>query len=85
MVPEPDSQSAVIAFLGDPASYGAGVDRVDVIETHISLVFLADDRVYKLKRARQISLCRLLWQRAAPASLRGRALAEPAHRARSLP
>jgi uncharacterized protein len=44
-------QKAVVAFLSDPASYGAGVDQVDVIETHISLVFLAGDRAYKLKRA----------------------------------
>ena len=38
-------------FLRDPGSYGPGVDRVDVIETHISKIFLAGDRVYKLKRA----------------------------------
>jgi aminoglycoside phosphotransferase family enzyme len=46
-----DDQEAVVAFLKDPASYGAGVHQVDVIETHISLVFLAGDRAYKLKRA----------------------------------
>jgi uncharacterized protein len=48
---EPDEQRDVIAFLRDPASYGAGVARVDVIETHVSLVFLAGERAYKLKRA----------------------------------
>jgi aminoglycoside phosphotransferase family enzyme/predicted kinase len=47
----PDDQRDVIAFLSDPSSYGAGVDRVEVIETHASLVFLARDRAYKLKRA----------------------------------
>jgi aminoglycoside phosphotransferase family enzyme/predicted kinase len=46
-----DDQEAVVAFLRDPTSYGAGVHQVDVIETHISLVFLAGDRAYKLKRA----------------------------------
>ena len=41
----------VVAFLKDPSSYGPGVDRVEVIETHASLVFIAGDRVFKLKRA----------------------------------
>jgi uncharacterized protein len=47
----PDDQRDVIAFLKDPSTYGEGVDRVETIETHASLVFLAGDRVYKLKRA----------------------------------
>ena len=47
----PDDQRDVIAFLSDPSSYGKGVERVEIIETHISLVFLAGDRAYKLKRA----------------------------------
>ena len=46
-----DDQRDVIAFLADPGSYGAGVDRVERLETHISLVFLAGDSAYKLKRA----------------------------------
>jgi uncharacterized protein len=46
-----DDQQDIIAFLSEPSSYGAAVDRVDVIETHVSLVFLAGDRAYKLKRA----------------------------------
>lgn len=46
-----DDQSAVIAFLADPASYGSGVPAVERIDTHISIVFLAGERVYKLKRA----------------------------------
>jgi aminoglycoside phosphotransferase family enzyme/predicted kinase len=46
-----DGQRRVIAFLRDPASYGAGVERVEIVETHISLVFLAGGRAYKLKRA----------------------------------
>ena len=47
----PDNQRDVIAFLKDPSSYGEGVDRVEIIETHASLVFIAGDRAYKLKRA----------------------------------
>jgi len=45
-----EDQSQTIAFLSDPASYGI-TGPVEVIETHISLVFLAGDRAYKLKRA----------------------------------
>jgi uncharacterized protein len=47
----PDDQHEVIAFLGHPASYGPEVAQVEMIETHVSLVFLAGERVYKLKRA----------------------------------
>jgi uncharacterized protein len=47
----PDDQRDVIAFLKDPSSYGEGVERVETIETHASLVFIAGDRAYKLKRA----------------------------------
>ena len=46
-----DDQREVIDFLGRPSSYGAAVERVEVIETHASIVFLAGDRAYKLKRA----------------------------------
>ena len=49
--PPPDDQRAVIAFLGRPSSYGPGVERVEIVETHVSLIFLAGDRAYKLKRA----------------------------------
>ena len=51
MAKETDPQAAVVAFLSDPASYGPGLARIDIIETHISRVFLAGDRAYKLKRA----------------------------------
>jgi uncharacterized protein len=44
-------QRDVVAFLENPSSYGPGVDRVEVIETHASLVFLAGERAFKLKRA----------------------------------
>jgi uncharacterized protein len=46
-----EDQRDVVAFLKDPSSYGPGVDRVEVIETHASLVFIAGERVFKLKRA----------------------------------
>ncbi|MGC9370880.1 MAG: AAA family ATPase [Paracoccaceae bacterium] len=46
----PDDQSAVIAFLAAPETHGIDTP-VEVIETHISKVFLAGDRAYKLKRA----------------------------------
>ncbi|MBI3675143.1 MAG: AAA family ATPase [Proteobacteria bacterium] len=44
-------QTAVIEFLSDPASYGAGVAKVERCETHGAIVFLAGERAYKLKRA----------------------------------
>lgn len=45
-----EDQSAVVAFLSDPAAYGLG-GPVEVIETHISRIFLAGDRAFKMKRA----------------------------------
>ena len=46
-----DDQRAVIAALSDPATYGLHDERVERLETHCSIVFLAGDRAYKLKRA----------------------------------
>jgi aminoglycoside phosphotransferase family enzyme/predicted kinase len=40
-----------MAFLSDPASYGCDVRAVERHETQGSVVFLAGDRAYKLKRA----------------------------------
>lgn len=45
-----DGQADVIEFLRQPSAYGAR-EPVEVIQTHISLVFLAGDRAFKLKRA----------------------------------
>lgn len=42
-------QTPVIAFLADPATHG--VAAVDRLETHISVVVLAGDRAFKLKKA----------------------------------
>lgn len=47
----PDDQRETIAFLGRASSYGPPVERVETMETHVSLVFLAGDCAYKLKRA----------------------------------
>lgn len=41
-------QSAVLRFLADPATHGAGA--VERIDTHAAIVFLVGDRAYKLKR-----------------------------------
>src|SRR6516165_1660008 len=46
-----DDQQAVFAFLSEPSSYGPAIEQVEIIETHVSLVFLAGDCAYKLKRA----------------------------------
>jgi len=46
-----DEQREVIAFLSSPQAYGRGVEAVERIDTHISIVWLAGDRAYKLKRA----------------------------------
>jgi uncharacterized protein len=44
-------QDAAVGFLSRAATYGGGIDRVERLSTHVSHVFLAGDRVYKLKRA----------------------------------
>ena len=44
-----EDQSAVIAFLAEPSTHGGA--RVERIDTHASIVFLAGERAYKLKRA----------------------------------
>lgn len=51
MTPDPASQQPVIDFLGRPDTYGAGLARVERIDTHGAVVFLAGERAYKLKRA----------------------------------
>ncbi len=46
----PNGQDGVLAFLTDPASYPGHPSRIEAIETHMSRVFLAGDRVYKIKK-----------------------------------
>ena len=48
MTGEIATQDAVLACLGDAATHGRAVKRVD---THGAIVFLAGDEVYKVKRA----------------------------------
>ncbi len=50
-----DDQKETIAFLARPESYGRSVSKVERIDTHASVVFLAGARVYKLKRAVRFS------------------------------
>jgi aminoglycoside phosphotransferase family enzyme/predicted kinase len=47
----PKDQGEIIAFLSRPQTYGPGIATVERIDTHISALFLAGPRVYKLKRA----------------------------------
>ena len=47
--PRPNAQDKTVALLSRPDTYG--VDAVELVETHISRVFLANDRAYKLKKA----------------------------------
>ena len=44
------SQNEVIEFLSRPGSYGLPGGKVDRMETHGALVFLAGDEAYKIKR-----------------------------------
>jgi aminoglycoside phosphotransferase family enzyme len=44
-------QSAAIAVLCEPASYGLTGEAVERIDTHGAVVFLAGERAYKMKRA----------------------------------
>jgi aminoglycoside phosphotransferase family enzyme len=46
----PSSLAAKVAFLSRPQSYPGRPRAVEPLETHMSWVFLADDRVYKLKK-----------------------------------
>jgi len=50
-MPDDKGQSEVIRFLSQPESYRRDVDAVQTIATHASVVFLAGDRAFKLKRA----------------------------------
>ncbi len=43
------TQAEAVAFLADPATHG--VRDVECVETHISRIFLAGDRAWKLRRA----------------------------------
>lgn len=44
-------QRTVLAYLTDPENYDDPVQRIDTIETHISIIIFVGTRVFKLKRA----------------------------------
>lgn len=44
------SIEAKVRFLSDGAAYGEAGRRVEVVETHMSFVFLTGDRAYKIKK-----------------------------------
>lgn len=46
-----EDQSEALRFLGSGAAYGLGDAPIERIDTHGSIVFLAGERVYKIKRA----------------------------------
>jgi len=46
----PGDQADAVAFLAEPATHGTAAP-VETIETHISRIFLAGDRAFKMKRA----------------------------------
>jgi aminoglycoside phosphotransferase family enzyme/predicted kinase len=50
LMPMAPEESELIAFLGDPASFGPTVTRVEHVQTHISHVFLTDHHAWKLKK-----------------------------------
>ena len=50
MQPE-QGQDEVIALLSDPRAYSPAPPRVERIDTHGAIIFLAGDRAYKIKRA----------------------------------
>ena len=45
-----DEEREICAFLRDPATYAAGDQQVEVVETHIARVFLVGDDAYKLRK-----------------------------------
>jgi uncharacterized protein len=47
----PDDHRDVIDFLSTASAYCTAVDPVEIIQAHVSPVFFAGDRAYKLKRA----------------------------------
>lgn len=47
---------ALMEFLLDPASYGQSGGSLKLIESHMSLLFLVGDRVYKMKKPMKLGL-----------------------------
>lgn len=51
MQPSDSEQRQVLDFLASPKAYNPSPGKVETIETHASIVFLAGERAYKVKRA----------------------------------
>lgn len=51
MTASPHSQADVVDFLRSPRAWASTPDRIDVIETHGAIIFMAGDDVLKIKRA----------------------------------
>src|SRR3954471_13392783 len=79
--PVQDAQDEIIAFLRRPHSYGLAENVVETVETHISIVFLAGECAYKLKRAVKYPYLDF----STPALRRGACEGEWAHTRRSAP
>ena len=45
-----ESENTASVLLGSPDFHGVGKDQIEIIETHISRIFLAGDRAWKVKR-----------------------------------
>ena len=54
MQPPPQNEARLIADLRDPRNLPGGVQEVELLTTHISLVFRAGQSVFKVKRERQL-------------------------------
>lgn len=46
-----ESQSATLEYLTDPVLHGVAAGEISTVRTHISIIVLAGERAYKLKRA----------------------------------
>ena len=79
-----ESQEAVFALLADPATHGGqalGDHAVKRIDTHAASVFLAGERVLKVKRAVRFPFLDYSTLAKAQDRLRDRARDQPPHRA----
>lgn len=48
-------QREILEFLSGPEAFGGGAEKIERVETYISVVFVVGDRVFKLKRAVRFS------------------------------
>jgi aminoglycoside phosphotransferase family enzyme/predicted kinase len=51
MAPEGMTHPKLVESMMQPGFYSHGPDRVELVQTHISFIFIAADRVYKVKKA----------------------------------